>query len=349
MSNNNFYSTLGVDKGATQDEIKKAYRKLSKKYHPDRNKNDKQAEEKFKEINEAYDTLGDEKKRAEYDNPMGGFSGFGNFGFDQFSHFGGFGAAGFGRAQREVVINGDDVNFDLNISIKDIYTPTSKTFSYIRKKRCHKCGGYGTMEICTHCHGSGMIQKQHVQGNTISITQSPCPYCHGSGRINNIKCDNCNNTGLELTTEQYTIDLKQLYKNGYLLYDGVRIQTNGIGSETTDKNGSDGHLVVRIVHTDSDSVSDYYYYIKEGQLVCKLKLNVLDMLTGCKQTIVLPDGKKIRITINKCTKPNSTYSLNGCGLYNSDMTSRESLLCIVDPVYPDELTDEQIEKLESAK
>lgn len=340
MTSNDYYNVLGVSRDATADEIKKAYRKLSKKYHPDRNKDDKAAEEKFKEINEAYDTLGDEKKRKEYDNPMPDFGSFANnFGFGPF----GF-SSQFRQTREAPPVNGEDVTITLNLNIEDIYSLHDKTFSYIRKKRCSKCGGYGAFKTCEHCHGTGMIKSQEIRGNMISITQSPCPYCHGTGRVTDIKCSHCNNTGLETETLQYTISLKKLFDNGYLLLDGITIQTEGVGSETTDKNGYDGHLNVKLNHTYNSS-----FYIKDNKLICNLQVPVLDMLTGCKKEITLPNNKKIRISISKCTKPQKAYSVMQCGLFKPHNDERDNLICIVNPVYPDTLTDEQIEQIEKAK
>lgn len=343
MEESNYYDILGVSKNASQDEIKKAYRKLSKKYHPDRNPGNKEAEDKFKRVNDAYATLGDEKKRQEYDNPMSGF-GFssGPFGFDPF----GFGSSGFGRYTREsnISVNGEDITVDLNLSIQDIYTLKSKTVSYIRKKRCRHCGGYGPSKPCPHCNGTGMVRNQSVRGNMVSITTSPCAHCHGTGKISDIKCTHCHNTGLENETSQYDINIRKLYDHGYLLVDGIRIQTEGKGCETTDRNGYDGHLNVRIVHERNNS----FFINSDNKLVCNLNVPVIDMLIGCKQEITLPDGNKIRITISECSKPGKIYSVQNYGLYKQhSLTERDALLCIVNPVYPNALTNEQISILKT--
>lgn len=352
-----YYSILGVDKSATQDDIKKAYRKLSKKYHPDRNQgsedDSRAAEQKFKEINEAYDTLGNEQKRKEYDNPMSSFSS-GGFGFDPFSHFG-FGSAGFGRYQKEYAINGEDVLVNVKLSIKDLYNLGSKNVSYIRKKRCSHCGGYGAFSTCPHCHGTGMIQTQHNRGNMISISTSPCTHCNGTGKVSNIKCSHCNNTGLELTTENYTIDLNELYRSGYV-QNGMRIRTSGKGSETTDKNGHDGSLIVRFVFEEDENwtvtpaVNTGIENISNSLvLLYKLNVDVIDMLTGCKKEIEMPDGKKIRVTIDKCVKPGKVYNVSNYGLYDSSLNKRQGVHIVVNPVWPDSLTDEQIEMLNKMK
>lgn len=340
---NDYYNTLGVSKDASADEIKKAYRKLSKKYHPDRNQGNKEAEEKFKEINEAYDTLGDEQKRKEYDNPMPNFGDFGGFGFDPF----GFGSSGFGRRtyEKQTGINGEDITVNVHLSIKDIYTLSDKTVSYIRKKRCSHCGGYGASKTCQHCGGSGMVQHQSVRGNMISITSSSCTHCHGTGRVSDIKCSHCSNTGLENEPCKYTIDLKQLAKSGYLYINGVCVQTNGNGSDTTDKYGYDGHLNVRIIH----DIDENWNISENNSLIYKMDINVIDMLTGCKKEIVLPDDKKIRITIDKCTKPMKVYNVPNYGLINPNTNKRDSLRVVVNPVYPNSLTDDQIEALEKCK
>lgn len=331
---NDLYDILGVDKSATQDDIKKAYRKLSKKYHPDKNQGDKAAEEKFKEINDAYNTLGDEKKRAEYDNPM---HGFGGFGFNPFADFG-FGHAGGFRRQSEAQC-GNDVTATVHLTIKDLYTLDNKTIKYTRKKMCSACGGASS--VCPVCNGTGVVQKRDVRGNMISITTTACERCCGTGCVSSCHCAHCNNTGFEDEPSEYIVDLKKLQKSGYLFIDGVRIQTSGTGDDAPGT-GKPGSLIIQLAHK-----KDNVWSIDNNCLVYNMRVNALDMLCGCKKEITLPDNKKIRINIKECASPNKAYSVENCGLYNTDCSSRGRLLVRIEPVWPVTISDDLKKAIEN--
>ena len=339
-----YYNILGVDKNATQDEIKKAYRKLSKKYHPDRNPGNKEAEEKFKEIQEANEVLSDVEKRKEYDNPNpfsafgSDFHGFGN-GFD-FSHFY---ENEFGYSkQREQVQNGDDIYVQINLDINDIYNLGKKDITYLRKKKCSVCGGKAEKQVCQHCHGTGMIVETGQQGNMIFQQTKPCPHCHGKGVKYIVHCDHCNNTGLDTEVVKETIDLRTLYP--YILQDGANILGNDNGSESIDPNGKPGKVIYVIKHNFDKNI----WQIKNYELIYKMNINVFEMIRGGKKTITLPDGnKKININIKECTKPNTVLNLPKYGLYKYRNTDeRYDLHVVVLPEYPIELNETQKELLD---
>ena len=336
-TNKDYYSILGVDKNATQDEIKKAYRKLSKKYHPDRNPGNKEAEEKFKEIQEANEVLSDVEKRKQYDNPnpfanWGGFD-YGDFDFNDF---------GFGRKQynKQTVKNGDDIYVQINIDINDIYNLGKKDITYLRKKKCSVCGGKSEKQICEHCHGTGTTIENWQQGNMIFQQSKPCPYCNGVGVKYIVHCEHCNNTGLETEVVKETIDLRTLYP--YLLNDNANIFRYNNGSESIDPKGKNGDLIYVIKHNFDNNL----WQIQNNALIYKMHINVFEMIRGGKKTITLPDNKKLNINIKECTKPNTILNLPKYGLYNQRSNERHDLHIVILPKYPTELNETQKELLD---
>ena len=339
-----YYSILGVDKNATQDEIKKAYRTLSKKWHPDRNPGNKEAEEKFKEIQEANEVLSDVEKRKQYDNPNP-FGGFNGNGFDMGSgfDFGGFNFGDFGfnkRKQPEPVQNGDDIYVQINLDINDIYNLGKKDITYLRKKKCSVCGGKSEKQICSHCHGTGIITETKMQGNMLFQTNRQCQYCNGKGVNYIVHCDHCNNTGFETEVVKETIDLRTLYP--YLLNDGESLVGNNNGSESIDPNGRPGNVIYVIKHNFNKNI----WQIQNNALIYKLHINVFEMIRGCKKTITLPNNKKLNINIKECTKPNTILNLPKYGLYKVRSNERYDLHVIILPEYPNELNETQKELLD---
>lgn len=224
----NYYEILGVDRKASQDEIKSAYRKLVKMYHPDLHPDDKDAAAKFKEINEANETLSDEQKRAAYDYELdhpeakgfggfsggtGGFSGqgFGGFG-DIFNEFfgGGFGGGSSSRAQRKEP--GQDITVEVSLSFLDAAKGCTKEITYVRREPCAACSGTGAKngtayKTCEKCHGSGQVQYTAGSGFFRTVSVKPCDACGGTGKIITEKCDACGGKGYNRanTTVKLTI------------------------------------------------------------------------------------------------------------------------------------------------
>lgn len=224
MANKNYYDVLGVDKNATPEQIKSAYRKLAMKYHPDRNQGDEKAAEKFKEINEAHEVLSDETKRKNYDtfgdpngNP-GGFGGFGGFegGFgdfgDIFSNIFGGGFGGFGGSRSAHTEVGEDIQREMTLSFMDAAKGCKKTFSYMRNEPCAACRSTGAKNgteysTCPKCKGQGVIQQVQNTMFGRTIRQMVCPDCAGSGKLIKEKCPDCRGKGSTRKETTVTIDI----------------------------------------------------------------------------------------------------------------------------------------------
>ncbi|MGN0180991.1 MAG: DnaJ domain-containing protein, partial [Candidatus Ornithomonoglobus sp.] len=212
-----YYEVLGVNKSASGDEIKKAFRKMSKKYHPDLHPGDKEAEEKFKEVNEAYQVLSDDEKRQRYDqfghagvDGNAGFGGAGGFsgGFDMgdlgdiFGDIfgGGFGGFGGGRSRRNGPRRGSDLSQYINLSFREAAFGCKKKISIARNEKCDECGGSGAKRgtqpvICPQCNGAGQVQQRKQTMFGFSNVISECPNCRGKGKIIKEPCPSCRGTG----------------------------------------------------------------------------------------------------------------------------------------------------------
>lgn len=227
----NYYDVLGVSKNASQDDIKRAFKKKSKEFHPDINK-EPGAEEKFKEVNEAYQVLSDPEKKQMYDtygttDPNeafqngGGFNpfmrGFSSFGAG-FNPFGGMG----GQKPKE---RGDDLKITIEMDFDELFYGAHKKVKINKKCTCHRCNGSGSesndTQECPYCHGSGYVTQVYRQGNMMSQSMSPCPHCHGTGTIVKDPCPNCNGTGLEYKNTEVEFDVPPgMYENAYFMVIG---------------------------------------------------------------------------------------------------------------------------------
>lgn len=335
-----YYNILGVDKNASDADIKKAFRELSKRWHPDRHANDteakkKEAEEKFKEIVEAYDVLSDKDKRAKYDRfgsaDAPDMSGFGNFNgmdaddiiniFAGRAHggfgggFGGFGDIfGRGRAQREEVIEpGTDKVFNMALSIEDIFNGTSKNLEYEVDIRCGHCNGQGGSGVtkCPYCK-DGMITETKFQGHAMMQTSYPCPYCHGTGKIVKEKCTHCNGTGFTKSKRKETINVL----SGVL--EGQAIRIEGAGNESKSPKGQNGDLIIQFVYKVDKSK---YAIVNKGNgpvVYERVDIPYYDCILGADKKIELPNGKTVKYKVKENTKQDDTIVLSGEGINKND-------------------------------
>ena len=318
MSKRDYYEVLGVNKSANKEEIKKAYRKLALKFHPDKNKGDKAAEEKFKEASEAYHVLSDDKRKSNYDQfghaafQGGGQGGFGNFDFSSsFSDifedvFGDFGDFGFGgaRSRRGRTNNrGSDLRYDISIELNDAFTGTEKNISYTTYKKCKTCSGSGAKPgskptSCNYCNGQGKVRSS--QG--FFTIQQTCPECSGEGEKISNPCSSC--TGVGKTQSNETVAVK--IPKG--VDDGTRIRLAGKGEAGT-KGGSNGDLYLFI------SVEPHSIFKRsEENLYYELPISIADAALGATVEVPSIDGGKTRIKIPSGTQSGKQLRLKGKGM-----------------------------------
>lgn len=345
-----YYEVLGLQKGAGEDEIKKAYRQLAKKYHPDMNPGDKDAEMKFKEINEAYAILSDPEKKARYDQyghegvdpSMGGggygdFGGFGGFDFsDIFSSFfgggGGSGSSG-GGARRNIPIQGEDLQYRLSISFEEAAFGCKKTVTYNRIEKCPECGSSGAAkgseaETCQTCHGTGQVKV--TQRTALGMFQSTrtCDACHGTGKIIKNPCKNCSGKGYVKITKKIDVTIPAG------IDDGERLGLPGLGNDGRN-GGSAGDLNVLI------SVRPHTIFERDGyNIYCEVPVTFTEAALGAEIDVPTLEGD-VKYTIPEGTQTGSSFTIKGKGIQAVKSTRRGDLIFTVAVEVPKNLSEEQ--------
>lgn len=360
MSKKDYYDLLGVEKTASENDIKKAYRKLAMKYHPDKfsnasEKEKKEAEEKFKEVNEAYQVLSDADKRAKYDRfghaafengggGAGGFGGFGGFeGFgnaeDIFSSFfgGGGGFSGFGGGRQRGPEPGADLRVDVTLTLEEVAKGVEKEINYRRQAKCKTCNGTGAepgsnLKTCDKCNGTGKIKvtQRTVFGNFQSVEE--CDKCKGKGKIPEKKCKSCNGTGLERETVKKTVKIP------IGIEDGQRLRLSGMGDASTE-GGPNGDLYI-FIH-----VKEHDFFVRHGDdIICEIPITFAKAALGGEIDIPTLKGKK-SIKIPAGTQNGKVFRLKGEGINNPrGYVPGDQLVKIIIEV-PTNLTDDQQELL----
>ncbi len=332
MAKLDYYEVLGLSKGASDDEIKKAYRKLAVKYHPDKNPGNKEAEDKFREATEAYEILKDPAKRSQYDQfghaafgagaggMAGGFSGFGGAGFDIsdalrafMNDFGGDsvfsdlfgGRAGGRRGRRGTGTRGNDLQARVELTLKEINSGTKKTLKIRRKDRCDNCSGTGSKSgkksTCTHCGGSGRVQKVANSFFGQVIQESACPICRGEGFMVNDPCGTCGGSGRMAVENTVQVDIPPGVSEGnYISVPGKGdVGLNG---------GNEGDLIVVITEKKDE------FFQRHGiDLVCGIEISFTEAALGITKTIPTVDGK-VNLRIPAGTQSEKMFRLRGKGL-----------------------------------
>jgi molecular chaperone DnaJ len=314
-----YYKTLGVEKKATPEEIKKAYRKLARKYHPDRNPDDKEAEARFKEISQAHDVLGDPEKRKQYDTgagpfatgagPGGGFGGFGNFDFDASSMgdilsnlFGGGGPGG-GRSQRQRqrAERGVDLEAQVSISFDQSIAGAQVPLQVPMRTTCETCHGTGakpgtTPSVCPRCEGRGI----ETQGQGMFSISQPCSRCGGSGTVIEDPCPTCRGSGAVRTVKRLRVNIPAGVR------DGGRIRLPGKG-EPGRRGGPAGDLYL-IVHVSPSPV-----FARKGEhLEVEVPLSIPEALRGAEVQVPTLDGAKT-LRVAPGTRHGTVQRLRGQG------------------------------------
>jgi molecular chaperone DnaJ len=348
MADTEYYDLLEVAPPASADAIKKAFRKQAMKYHPDRNPGDKEAEQKFKAVNEAYEVLKDEQKRAAYDrygkgafaggngdNPFGGGFDFGG-GFadmfnDIFSEFMG-GGKGASYAKR-----GSDLRYNLNITLEEAFNGCEQEIVVPTTKTCEKCHGHGTKNgekpaECPTCHGSGKVRRQ--QGGFF-VFETVCPTCGGSGFAITDPCPECKGAGQRKINKKLKIKIKPGIETN------MRIRVAGEGMAGI-HGGENGDLYVGIV------VEPHKLYERNGDdLYTAVPVSVSCAILGGSVEIPGIDGQKVEVKIPAGTQNDALIKVKGEGMHQYDSEKRGDLYVSVKVVIPTKLTSKQKELMEA--
>ncbi len=344
MTKRDYYDVLGVTKSASKDEIKKSYRKLALKFHPDKTKGDKTSEERFKEASEAYHILSDDKRKANYDQfghaafeGSGGGQGFGGFDTSSFSDifedfFGDFGG---GNASRRTSNRGNDLRYDVNISLENAYKGLEKNVQYTTSKKCSSCNGSGAAKgskpiKCSYCAGRGKVRTN--QG--FFTIQQTCPQCGGYGETIGSPCKNCGGNGKNQGSENVTVKIPKGVD------DGTRIRLSGKG-EAGSKGGSSGDLYL-FISIDNHNI----FKRSEENLYYELPITFSNAALGTTVEVPSIDGGKSKIKIPAGTQHGKQFRLKGKGMPILRRSAYGDLYIRVVTQVPSSLSKRQKEILE---
>lgn len=353
MSKRDYYEVLGVDRGADEKAIKKAYKRLAMKYHPDRTQGDKSSEEKFKEISEAYEVLTDKEKRATYDQyghaafenggagagGFGGFGGAGDFG-DMFGDiFGDIFGGGRGRGGRQRVVRGEDLRYDLEITLEEAVKGTSKDITVDTLAECEHCHGSGAekdskVETCPTCHGAGRVLRQ----SGFFAQEMACPTCNGSGKKIEKPCKKCHGDGRIYKKKNLSVKIPAGVDTGNQL----RLSGKGAAGE---QGAPAGDLYV-FIH-----VKQHHIFERDGSnLYCEVPISFTQAALGGEIEIPTLDGR-VKLKIPAETQTGKLFRMRGKGVasvrngYAGDLIVK---IIVETPVHLNEEQKELLRKLEES-
>lgn len=348
-----YYEVLGVDKSVSDDELKKAYRKAAKKYHPDLNPGDKEAEQKFKEVNEAYEVLSDKEKRARYDqfghagvDPNygagtggygGGFTGdFGDLG-DIFSSFFGGGFGGGRQSNPNAPRRGNDTAAAVNLSFEEAAKGCRKTVKVTKIDNCKECGGSGaekgsTPKTCPVCHGTGQVSATQRTTFGVMQTQKVCDNCHGRGKIIDKPCHTCAGKGRIRHTVEQTVDIPAG------IDDGQVINLRG-GGDAGANGGPAGDLRINV------NVRPHPIFERNGyDVYCEIPITFAQAALGDEIVVPTLDGK-VKFTIHEGTQPGDEFKLRGKGIQRLNYAGKGDEYVKITVEVPRDLSKAQKDKL----
>ncbi|MBN1767167.1 MAG: molecular chaperone DnaJ [Prolixibacteraceae bacterium] len=359
MSKRDYYEVLEVNKNASAEEIKKAYRKKALRYHPDKNPDDKEAEEKFKEAAEAYEVLSNPEKKQRYDQyghaGVGGASGFsgqnmnmddifsmfgdifgGHFGGGGFSGFSGFGGGG-GRSRGQRVSRGQNLRVKVKLTLKEIANGAEKKIKVKKYVKCNSCDGSGAQDgsysTCSTCHGTGQVTRVSNTFLGQMQTTSACPTCGGEGRIITNKCTTCYGEGIVKGEEVITINIPAG------VGEGMQLSMSGKGNAAR-RGGINGDLIILIQEEEHPEL------IRDGNdLIYNFFLGLPELTLGTTAEIPTVDSK-VKVKIEAGTQPEKILRLRGKGIPDVNGYGRGDLLVRIHAWVPNKLNAEEKKLLE---
>lgn len=357
MDKKDYYEVLGVSKNASDSEIKSAFRKLAKKYHPDVSK-EPDAAEKFKEAQEAYAVLSDPNKRKQYDQfghaafssgstGAGGFSGFSGFDFGDmsdifedilggFSGFSGFSSSSSNRRSSQGPRKGNDVLYRMTIDFEEAVNGCKKDIKLDINSECPDCNGKGgfNSKSCTECHGSGTITTEQRTMFGSFLSKSTCPYCKGTGTTFEKKCNTCKGTGRIKQNKTITVNIPAGIDNGNRL----RLASKG---EAGVNGGNPGDLYIEFTVREHE-----FFERDEDDIYIKLPLTITEAILGCKKEVPALDGN-INLTIPAGTQSGDKLRLKGKGVVNVNTKRKGNMYVICNVIIPAKLSRDQKKLVES--
>ena len=354
MDKRDYYEVLGVSKSASQDEIKLAFRRLAKKYHPDVSK-ETDAEEKFKEAQEAYAVLSDPEKRKQYDtyghaafsgaNGAGGAGGFGGFDFSSFDFssifddlfgFGGFGgSSSSSRTSSRRKRKGSDSLLVMDLTFLEAVLGCKKDIEISTTEDCDACHGKGGTgeKVCDMCHGSGTVTSQQRTLFGSFLTKTTCSKCNGEGHIFENTCSKCRGKGYQKVVKNVTVTVPQGVDTG------ERIRLSGYG-EPSKNGGENGDLYIEF------KVASHPFYEREGNdLYIELPITITEAILGCKKDIKLPDSM-ITLTVPSGSETGDKHRIKGKGIKDVNYNRYGDLYIVIKVITPKKLNREQKDLIE---
>jgi molecular chaperone DnaJ len=347
-TNRDYYEILGIARTASPEEIKQAFRKLARQFHPDVNK-DSDAEEKFKEINEAYSILSDVDKRARYDRfgraglgDMGGAQDYSVHFEDIFEELFGFGVGSSGRggaARRNAPRRGRDLQMPLSLTFEEAIFGVEKEIEYERDETCSACRGNGaepgtSLKQCSNCGGRGEVRQVRQTFILQMVETIPCPTCQGRGQIIEKLCQVCAGRGLERKKIKKKVSVPAGVDNGMQ----IRLPNEG---QPGQNGGPNGNLFIAV------DVKPHEYFKRKGEdILLDLDINIAQAVLGAELPVPTVDGKDEMLTIPSGTQPGKVFNLRGKGVPRIRQSGRGDLRVIVNVDIPKKLTPEQRELFE---